>query len=153
MSTRGGKYLTFGLGDEGYGVPIGRVRSIIGYVPVTAVPCTPAYVRGVINLRGQVLPVIDLRVRLGLAAAGPTNETCVIVVESPRPGGLTLHGLIVDKVCEVPHVPEETVADAPPLGAGVDTRFILGLAKVGGGVRILLDVDHVLAGEERRAAA
>lgn len=146
---RGGKYLTFALGREEYGIGILKVREIIGFMDVTAVPHSPPYVRGVINLRGQVIGVVDLRARFAMAAAERTEQTCIIVVEVDRgKGRQTSVGIVVDRVCEVLDVPADRVEDPPDFGTSVDSAFILGMGKVGQSVKILLDIDHVLSTEE-----
>jgi purine-binding chemotaxis protein CheW len=145
---RGGKYLTFNLGREGYGIPIGKVKSIIGYMDITSVPRTPPHVKGVINLRGQVISVMDLRSKLAMDLAEKTDETCIIVVETQQ-GSRTINtGLIVDKVSEVPQIPEDAIEDAPAFGSQVDTQFILGMAKVNNTVKILLDIDKIIGAED-----
>jgi purine-binding chemotaxis protein CheW len=145
-----GKYLTFSLGREEYGLEILKVREIIGYMDVTAVPRTPPHVKGVINLRGQVISVIDLRAKFAMPPAERTEQTCIIVVETRQAGaGRKLcTGLIVDRVCDVQDIAADRVEAPPPMGAGVDMRFILGLGKVGAAVKILLDVDRVLGAGE-----
>ena len=110
---RGGKYLTFALGREGYGIEILKVREIIGYMDITAVPRTPPYVKGVINLRGQVISVIDLRAKFAMPEAERTEETCIIVVETASAGRKVSIGLVVDKVSEVLNIAEENIEDAP----------------------------------------
>ena len=150
-TARGGKYLTFNLGREGYGIPIGKVRSIIGYMEITSVPRTPGHVKGVINLRGQVISVIDLRTKLAMDAAEKTDETCIIVVETSRAGRTICTGIIVDKVSEVPQIAEDAIEDAPAFGSVVDTQFILGMAKIGQAVKILLDIDKVIGAEDEVA--
>ena len=152
-SARGGKYLTFVLGREEYGVEILKVREIIGYVEVTAVPCTPPYVRGVINLRGQVISVIDLRAKFGMEPAPRTEQTCVIVVDIRRDGRRLNLGIVVDRVSEVLDMPAAQIEDAPSFGTTVDTSFIRGMGKVGAGVKILLDIDRVLTTEEAAGLA
>lgn len=142
---RGGKFLTFSLGKEEFGIPILAVREIIGYVEVTAVPRTPAHVRGVINLRGQVISVIDLRGRFGMPAGERTEQTCIVVVDVNLGGRKVNAGVIVDRVSEVLHVPAEQVEDVPEFGTAVSNELLLGLAKVGKGVKILLDIDRALA--------
>jgi purine-binding chemotaxis protein CheW len=143
-----GKYLTFALANEEYGLEILKVREIIGYIDVTAVPQTPHYVKGVINLRGQVIPVIELRSKFGMETAEVTEQTCIIVVEI-RQGGRTFStGIVVDRVQEVLDIPGGNIEDAPQFGTSVNTSFILGMAKVEESVKILLDIDKVLAGEE-----
>jgi purine-binding chemotaxis protein CheW len=148
-ANRGGKYLTFALGQEEFGIGILRVREIVGFMEITTVPRTPAYVRGVINLRGQVISVIDLRARFGMPAVERTDHTCIVVVEiESRDGRHVSVGIVVDRVSEVLNIAAEQVEDAPDLGASVETRFILGLGKVAKSVKILLDIDRVLSPEE-----
>jgi purine-binding chemotaxis protein CheW len=147
-TARAGKYLTFALGKEEYGLEILKVREIIGLMEITAVPRTPAYVRGVINLRGQVIAVVDLRAKFGLPATETTDQTCIIVVEI-RNGGRKLNtGIVVDHVSEVLNIAEEKIEDAPAFDASVATNFILGMGKINDSVKILLDIDKVLAGDE-----
>jgi purine-binding chemotaxis protein CheW len=150
QSSVAGKYLTFSLGREEYGLEILKVREIIGYMDVTAVPRTPPHVRGVINLRGQVISVIDLRSKFGMPPAERTDQTCIIVVEirQPNTGRKLSTGIVVDRVCEVQDIAADRIEEPPPLGAGVDTRFILGMGKVGEAVKILLDIDRVLGAGE-----
>jgi purine-binding chemotaxis protein CheW len=140
-----GKYLTFALGEEEYGLEILKVREINGYMDITPVPQTPAYVRGVINLRGQVIPVIDLRAKFGMTTKEVTDETCIIVVEVQRNGQRNDTGIVVDRVQEVLFIAGEQIQDTPEFGSAVDTDFILGLGKVGKTVKILLDIDRVLS--------
>ena len=143
---KGGKYLTFVLQGEEYGLQILKVREIIGLMDITAVPQMPEYVAGVINLRGKVIPVVDLRLKFGMAHEEFTDQTCVIVVEVSTDRGASLVGIIVDTVSEVLDIPGEDIESAPEFGASVDTEFILGMGKVKGGVKILLDIDKVLDG-------
>lgn len=147
-SANGGKYLTFALGKEEYGLEILKVREIIGYMEITAVPRTPPSVKGVINLRGQVIAVVDLRSKFGMETAAKTDQTCIIVVEI-RQGDRKLNtGIVVDRVSEVLNIASECIEDAPAFGTAVDTDFILGMGKVGQSVKILLDIDKVLTGDE-----
>ncbi len=141
---RGGKYLTFRLDAEEYGLEILKVREIMGMMEVTRVPRTPDFVRGVINLRGKVIPVMDLRQKFGMPSIEDTDLTCIIVVDI---GELEM-GIIVDKVSEVLDIAGEDIEDAPSFGASVDTDFILGMGKSEGRVTILLDIAKVLTGEE-----
>jgi len=145
MSDKEGKYLTFALAQEEYGLEILKVREIIGYIDVTAVPQTPHYVKGVINLRGQVIPVVDLRAKFGMETAAVTDETCIIVVEITHGSRKFNTGIVVDRVQEVLDIAGEDIEDAPEFGASVNTDFILGMGKVGESVKILLDIDKVLA--------
>ena len=139
-----GKYLTFALANEEYGLEILKVREIIGYIDVTAVPQTPHHVKGVINLRGQVIPVIDLRAKFGIATTEVTDQTCIIVVEITQAGRKFNTGIIVDRVQEVLDIAGQDIEEAPQFGASVDTNFILGMGKIGDKVKILLDIDRVL---------
>ena len=143
-----GKYLTFALGQEEYGLEILKVREIIGYMEITAVPQTPAYVKGVINLRGQVIPVIDLRAKFGMETTEITEETCIIVVEAGQDGRSFSTGIVVDHVEEVLDIAGEDIEEAPQFGSAVNTDFILGMGKIGDSVKILLDIDMVLAGDD-----
>jgi len=146
-ATRAGKYLTFALGKEEYALEILKVREIIGYMDITSVPRTPSYVRGVINLRGQVISVVDLRSKFGMESAAKTDQTCIIVVETRARGRKLNTGIIVDRVSEVLNIAGEQIEDAPSFGTSVDGSFILGMAKVGEAVKILLDIDQVLGGD------
>lgn len=140
-----GKYLTFLLNDEEYGIEVLKIREIIGYLPVTPVPQVPNYIKGVINLRGQVIPVVDLRTRLDMPYVEPNDETCIVVVETKTPAGKVVNtGLIVDKVREVLDISADQIDDSVNFGAGVDSEFILGIGKVGKSIKILLDIDKVL---------
>ncbi len=145
---REGKYLTFSLAGEEYGIGILKIREIIGMLPITSVPETPHYVKGVINLRGKVIPVVDLRLRFGMAEIAYTERTCIIVVEMKSPGGTVHIGTVVDAVSEVLNIKGEDIADTPSFGAEFNSEYILGMAKMGKGVKLLLDIDRVLSSEE-----
>jgi purine-binding chemotaxis protein CheW len=145
---REGKYLTFALGPEEYGLEILKVREIIGYMEITAVPQTPHHVKGVINLRGQVIPVVDLRAKFGMDTTDLTDQTCIIVVEIRRNNRSYSTGIVVDHVQEVLDIDGEAIEEAPHFGSSVDTNFILGMGKIGDSVKILLDIDKVLGGED-----
>ncbi|MDR3011629.1 MAG: chemotaxis protein CheW [Chitinispirillales bacterium] len=141
-----GKYLTFKLADEVYGLEILKVREIIGLLPITSLPRTPVFVRGVINLRGKVIPVIDLRQKFELDVTDDTDQTCTIVVDVQGSTGGTIQvGIIVDSVSEVLDILGEEIEDAPAFGSSVDTAFILGMAKAKGSVKILLNIEKVLS--------
>jgi purine-binding chemotaxis protein CheW len=146
--SKAGKYLTFALSNEEYGLEILKVREIIGYMQITAVPQTPAHIKGVINLRGQVIPVVDLRMKFGMPEAQVTEETCIIVVEINQGDRKFQTGIVVDRVKEVLDIEGESIEDAPQFGSNVDTNFILGMGKVNDAVKILLDIDKVLGGEQ-----
>ena len=145
---RAGKYLTFRLATEEYGLEILRVREIIGLLDITSVPRTPKYIRGVINLRGKIIPVLDLKNKFGIGITESTLETCIIVVEANLSGESLLMGVIVDAVSEVLDISDTEIEDAPSFGAGVDTRFILGIGKVRNEVKILLDINEVLSASD-----
>jgi purine-binding chemotaxis protein CheW len=148
---REGKYLTFSLAGEEYGIGILRVKEIIGMMPVTAVPRTPKFVKGVINLRGKVIPVINLRMKFEMEEIASTDRTCIIVVEIAGQTGPILIGIVVDSVSEVLNIKGSDIEDTPTFGAKLDTDYILGMAKVNGGVKILLDIDAGLSGEDMAA--
>jgi purine-binding chemotaxis protein CheW len=139
-----GKYLTFILGTEEFGLEILKVREIIGYMDITAVPRAPHYVNGVINLRGSVIPVVDLRRKFDMESVEVTDQTCIIVVEVVA-GSQRFHtGIIVDRVCEVLDIDGGDIEPTPQFDSQVDTSFILGMGKINGAVKILLDIDKVL---------
>lgn len=143
ISKEKSKYLTFKLADEEYGVEILKVREINGVMDITAVPQMPPYMKGVINLRGKVIPVTDLRLKFGLNEIEHTEQTCIIVVNVGREAGI-----IVDTVCEVLDIGGTDIEPPPSMGGSVDTSFILGMGKVGEAVKILLDIDKVLTSDE-----
>ncbi len=151
LSDREGKYLTFTLAEEEYGIGILKIKEIIGMMPITSVPKTPRFVKGVINLRGKVIPVIDLRLRFGIKELEYTERTCIIVVEIEGQTGIVLIGIVVDAVSEVLNIKSEDMENTPSFGAKLDTQYILGMAKMEGGVKILLDIDQVLNREELSA--
>lgn len=148
MTERAGKYLTFKLGVEEFGLEILKVQEIIKMMEITKVPRTPAFVRGVINLRGKVIPVVELRLKFDMPAVATTDKTCVIVVQVAHSGGMVTMGTIVDEVSEVLDINGELIAPAPEFGSSVDTEFILGMGKIGKRVVMLLDVDKVLSNKE-----
>ena len=154
---RGGKYLTFRLAEEDYGISINKIREIIGMMPVTSVPRTNDFVKGVINLRGKVIPVVDLRIRFGMEEIEYTDRTCIVIVEVVASNGTVQMGIIVDSVSEVLNIQDGDVEAAPELSAGDRTRYIMGMAKIGESVKILIDIDRVLGEkaieEVERAAA
>lgn len=148
LMAQAGKYLTFQLGAEVYGLQILKVQEIIGLMTVTKVPRTPSFVRGVINLRGKVISVVDLRLKFGLDTRDDTDRTCIIVVQVVRKNIQVTMGIIVDEVSEVLDIKTEQLEPSPSFGTTIDTDFILGMGKVGQKVIMLLDVDRVLSGEE-----
>ncbi len=146
LDAHDGKYLTFSLAREEYGLEILKVREIIGIMDITAVPQMPPHVKGVVNLRGKVIPVVDLRLKFGMESAEYTEATCIIVVDVG-----TLVGIIVDTVQEVLDIESAQIDPPPPLGASVDTTFIFGMGKVREEVKILLDINKVLNEEKALA--
>jgi chemotaxis signal transduction protein len=143
-SPRAGKYLTFFLGAEEYGLDILAVQEIIALVPITRVPRVAPFVRGVFNLRGRVIPVIDLRLKFGMPAVEDTPETCIVVARAGH-GDV---GMVVDRVSDVVTLTEREIEPAPALDAAVDSSFLAGIGTGGGGVRLLLDVARVLSPPE-----
>jgi purine-binding chemotaxis protein CheW len=145
---RAGKYLTFQLGNEEFGIRVLKVREIMGIQEITAVPQTPAHIKGVLNLRGKVVPVIDLRLKFGLAAAEYTQRTCIIVTQVQGEAGAVLMGIVVDGVSEVLNLTPSEIEDTPDFGEEISTAYLLGMAKAKGKVKILLDIDKVLSSQE-----
>jgi len=143
-----GKYLTFFLGNEEYGLKILTVHEIIGMMPVTRVPRTPEFIRGVVNLRGKVIPVVDLRIRFAMEVV-ETQDVCIIVVQVR---GIQM-GIVVDRVSEVVTVAADDIEPPPSFGVDVPTDFLLGIGKCQGRVKLLLDIDHVLTTTELDQAA
>jgi purine-binding chemotaxis protein CheW len=147
---RAGKYLTFMLGHEEFAIRVIKVREIMGIQNVTAVPQTPNYVRGVINLRGRIIPVVDLRLKFCMPMQEYSQRTCIIVVLVQAGTASLLTGIVVDEVSEVLNLSASDVEDSPDFGDGADSpnSYLLGMAKVKGKVKILLDIDRVLASQE-----
>jgi purine-binding chemotaxis protein CheW len=146
-----GKYLTFTLHDESYGIDVLKVREIIRLTTITVVPQMPAYVRGVINLRGKIIPVMDLRLKFGFAEAASTEQTCIIVVQVKLPDGKAVPmGLVVDGVEEVANIAGTDIEETPDFGGQIATDYIVGMAKVKGAVKTLLDIDGVVGADALR---
>jgi purine-binding chemotaxis protein CheW len=143
------QYLTFGLGQEEYGIEILKVQEIKGYSAITPIPNTPPHVKGVMNLRGTVVPVVDLRSKFGMETVEYTKFTVIIVVTI----GSKIAGLVVDAVSDVLNIPASDIRPAPDFGSRTDTRFITGMASSGDKLAVLLDVDRLLADEELSAGA
>ncbi|MCG8640333.1 MAG: chemotaxis protein CheW [Desulfobacterales bacterium] len=143
-----GKYLTFSLADEEYGIGILKVKEIIGMMPITSVPRTTDFVKGVINLRGKVIPVLDLRIKFEMESVPYTERTCIIVVEIETDAETVLTGIVVDSVSEVLNIKADEIEKTPAFGAKVQHDYILGMAKTEGGVKILLNIDKVLSSKE-----
>ncbi len=148
-----GKYLTFKLALEEYGLEILKVQEIIQMQAVTRVPRTPEYVRGVINLRGKVIPVVNLRTKFCLDTCVDTEKTCIIVVQISTLQNIVVMGIIIDEVKEVLDIKAEYIEETPSFGSNISTEFILGMGKVNGSVKILLDIDKILSATEIKAIA
>jgi purine-binding chemotaxis protein CheW len=149
FASDGSQYLTFQLQDEEYGVEILKVQEIKGYSAVTPIPNTPRYVKGVMNLRGTIVPVIDLRSKLSMPEADYNQFTVIIVVTV----GTKVMGLIVDAVSDVLNIPKGDIQATPDFGAQVDARFINGMAKAGEKLVVLLAIERVLGGDDVIAVA
>jgi len=143
-----GKYLTFTLGRESYGIPVLQVREIIRHTAITAVPQLPDYIKGVLNLRGKVIPIVDLRLKFRLEHAEVAERTCIVVVQVALSSGTRVSmGLIVDGVESVANVLANDIEPTPDFGAQIHTAYILGMAKLENRVVALLDIDQVVASE------
>jgi purine-binding chemotaxis protein CheW len=140
---RAGKYLTFFLNTEEYGLGILKVQEIIGRQPITPVPRTPSYIRGVINLRGRIIPIMDLKRKFDMGDTTLTEESCIIVTQTVG----VMMGVLVDKVSEVLNINGQDIEDTPSFGTAVDTAFLLGVGKTGDRVKLLLDIDRTVTGE------
>jgi len=143
-----GKYLTFRLGDEEFGVEILKVREIIGLMDITVVPRTPPCIRGVINLRGKIIPVVDLRAKFDMDTTPDTDLTCIIVVDLQVGDQPTQMGILVDSVSEVLDIGGDHIEPTPAFGGGVNTQFIRGMARIDSQVKILLNIEEVLQQRE-----
>ena len=144
VDPRAGKYLTFFLASEEYGVEILKVQEIIGRMPITPVPLTSKYIRGVINLRGKIHPIMDLKVKFGMDQTQITDETGIIVIKTST----LMMGILVDKVSEVVTIASGDIEDTPSFGADVNPEYLLGIGKTGGKIRMLLDIDKVINASE-----
>lgn len=145
---RAGKYLTFHLDSEEFGIRVLQVREIMGLQDITAVPQTPAHVKGVINLRGKVIPVLCLRTKFNLQPTPYTARTCIIVVQVRGDAGPFHVGIVVDAVSEVLNVTTGEIEDTPDFGGGLPTPYLLGMAKIKDKVKILLDIDEIVTPHE-----
>jgi purine-binding chemotaxis protein CheW len=140
VDSRAGKYLTFFLANEEYGVEILKVQEIIGRMPITPVPLTSRYIRGVINLRGKIHPIMDLKIKFGMGQSQIKDETCIIVIKTAS----LMMGILVDKVSEVVNVASDDIENTPSFGADVTPEYFLGVGKTGGRIRLLLDIEKVI---------
>lgn len=151
-AAKAGKYLTFLLGREGYGISVLKVREIIRLCDITPVPQMPGHIRGVINLRGKIIPVVDLRVKFRLASCAETEHTCIVVVQVALAcGSKTMMGIVVDAVEEVVQIAAADIEPTPEFGTQLDVSCILGMAKIRGAIKSLLDIDRVIAAEAQGA--
>jgi len=145
-----GKYLIFNIDNAEYGISISKIKEIIGVMPITQIPQTPSIVKGVINLRGKVIPVIDLRLRFGMEEKAYQDQTCIIVVEIDGNDGKVIVGIVVDTVSEVKHIKGNDIEDKP-IGLQFDVDdIILGMVKINESVMIILDIDRFFIDEEIR---
>jgi purine-binding chemotaxis protein CheW len=148
VDRRAGKYLIFGLGREEFGFRVVQVREIMGLQDITAIPHAPVHIKGVINLRGKIIPVMDLRRKFGLAEVEYGERSCIIVAQLRCRAGSTLMGIVVDGVAEVVNIATDDIEDTPRFGEGAASPYLLGMAKIKGKVKILLDVDEMLSDQE-----
>src|SRR5579863_5151021 len=148
VDRRAGKHLAFYVGREQFAIGVLGVREIMGLQEITAVPHTPAYVKGIINLRGKVVPVVDLRLKFGMPATEYTVRTCIIVVDLPGENGSVLMGVVVDSVSEVMNITAGEIEDAPDFGEDVSIPYLIGIAKSKGKVKLLLNIEKVLTTSE-----
>ncbi len=142
------QYLTFKLGEEVFGLDVGKVREILDFTTITKVPRTPEFMRGVINLRGSVVPVVDMRVKFGMSATEKTVNTCIVVAEVELEGDAIVLGALVDSVQEVFELEPNQIEPAPRIGTRLKTEFIKGMGKRDDRFIILLDVDKAFSAEE-----
>lgn len=142
------KFLTFILSDDEYCIEILKVKEIMGITEITEIPQTPDFIKGVINLRGNIIPIIDLRIKFGMEAQIYNNRTCIVVVEIEFEGEQTHMGLVVDTIKEVISIPEEKIAQVPYINAKIQSDFIKGIAEMESGIKIILDIIKILTEED-----
>ena len=143
-----GKYLTFRLDHEEFAIEILRVNQIIRLQEIFSIPRTPSFVRGMINLRGMIIPIIDLRKKMAMAGQADTERSCIVVIQLEQERGTVNVGIVIDEVREVIEIQAADIEETPEFGAGIDTAFIMGIAKTGRSVKILLDIGRVLTTSE-----
>lgn len=143
-----GKYLTFRLGTEEYGLEILKVQEIIGLMPITKVPKLPSFIRGILNLRGKLIPVIEMRSRFGMESVPDHSRTCIVVIQVGTLNSTMTMGIVVDGVNEVVYIAEDQLSSPPILGREIEMEYVLGLAKLPSRVILLLDIDRILTGSE-----
>lgn len=147
------QYLTFVLGDEIFALDIGSVREVLELTAITRIPRTPGHMRGVINLRGHAVPVLELRSKFGMPTVDDTVNTCIIIVEVTMDGETTIIGTLVDSVREVFEMTPEGIEDAPRMGTAIRSEFIRGMGKQADRFVIILDVDRIFTAEELAEAS
>jgi len=148
MEIRGGKYLTFLLGEEVYGIPIAKAKEIVGVMEITPIPRAQGYIKGVTNLRGKIVPIVDLRAKFGMESAPYNERTCIIMIEVEVAGNKRLVGIAVDTVAEVLNIAKEDVELPPRQDLEIDGSFLGGLAKTKERVIVILDIDKILNSKE-----
>lgn len=148
MELHKGKYLTFTLGNEEYGIPILQVKEIIGLMDITVVPRTPGFIKGVINLRGKIIPILDLRIKFGMSEKKHNERTCIIVVEIYTNNTKNLMGVVVDTVSEVVNIPAKDIEEPPQYGAKVNNNFLIGMGQIKEKVIMLLNIEEIINNEE-----
>lgn len=144
----GERFLSFVLNDEEYCIEIGRIREIMGMIPISKLPQTPAFIKGVINLRGRIIPIIDLRIKFDMAAIEYSDRTCIIVVDIPSDSEVVQMGVVVDTIQEVIGIPAEKISEVPYVNARVRSEYIKGIAEADKGIKIILDIAKVLSSTE-----
>jgi len=148
MDIHGGNFLTFLLGEEVYGLPIKKAREIIGMMEITHIPRTQKYIKGVINLRGKIISIIDLRLKFGMDGTDYTERTCIIIIEVESGANQRLVGIVVDAVCEVLNIQKNEIDPAPDYETRIEREFIIGLGKMKDRVVLILDIEMILNHEE-----
>ncbi len=150
MFVNEGKYLTFALGDEQYAIPITQIREIIGMQAITSAPNLPNFLKGLTNLRGKIVPVLDLRLKFGLAEKEYDRNTSIVILETEFEGKQKTSGIIVDNVKEVKFIGKELIDEPPRFAGGFNQEFLSGIARVGEGVLMLLDANNILSLDEKK---
>jgi purine-binding chemotaxis protein CheW len=144
----GSRFLSFVLNEEEYGIEILKIKEIMGMTDITVIPQTPSFIKGVINLRGQIIPIIDLRIKFDMLAQSYTDRTCIVVVELEYQNDITLMGVVVDTIQEVINIPEDKITRIPYINSKVKSDYIKGIAETGETIKIILDITKVLTEEE-----
>ena len=144
----GSRFLSFVLNDEEYCIEILKIKEIMGMTAITPIPQTPEFIKGVINLRGQIIPIIDLRLKFEMPFKDYADRTCIVVVELDYDGQMTLMGIVVDSIQEVINIPEERISEVPYINAKIKSEYIQGIAETGDKIKIILDIMKVLTQEE-----